>query len=351
MEKIVVGLSGGVDSSVTAYLLKNKGYDVVGVTMKTWFESGNGSDIYIEDAKKVADSIGIEHVVIDYSENFKKYVVDNFLSEYMCARTPNPCVRCNRFVKWQSLIDYADSIGADYIATGHYAHVVKLDNGRYTVLQAKSEKDQSYALYMLSQEQLSRTQMPLGDYDKTEIRRIAEEIGIVVADKPDSQDICFVPDGDYAAFLVRQIGKGCETPGDFVDIEGNVIGRHKGLIHYTVGQRKGLELAMGEPVYVVGLDSANNRVIIGHNDDVFGKELIIDNVNYMGIAEGTENFDAIAKIRYAHKGAFCHVSCIDGGKLKVVFDEPQRAITPGQSVVFYEETDEGRIVLAGGMII
>lgn len=348
MEKIVVGMSGGVDSSVVAYLLNKEGYEVHGVTMLTWAEDETYMNKAIEDAKKVADFIGIEHEVVDFRDEFKCKVVDDFISEYMKGRTPNPCIRCNRYVKWQSLIDYANRIGIDKIATGHYASIVKLPNGRLSVACADSSKDQAYALWMLSQKQLSKTVMPLGKYDKDEIRKMAKEADLPIADKPDSQDICFIPDGDYGAFLVRNKGAEIEKPGDFVDTEGNVIGKHKGIIHYTIGQRKGLGLSLKEPGYVTELDIANNRVIVGKGVDVFGNELIATEVNFMGIEKANTKINCKAKIRYAHKGADCEAVFSEDGTVRVHFDKPERAITPGQSVVFYNVDN---IILAGAVIV
>lgn len=355
-KSVVIGMSGGVDSSVAAYLLKTQGYRVIGVTMNIWHETGNAVNMEnaAEDAAKVAAALGIEHHVVDFGDVFKEKIVCNFVNEYEHGRTPNPCLRCNRYVKWEALLGWAKQAGADYVATGHYASVVKLGNGRYALKKAASAKDQTYALYALNQEQLSRTLMPLAAYTKDEIRAIAEKIGLSVADKPDSQDICFIPDGDYKAFLERFTGTKMPE-GNFVDREGNVIGRHKGLNGYTVGQRKGLNLSMGRPVFVTELRPDTNEVVIGDNQDVFGNKLIAAETNWLAIPKPDKPIRTMAKIRYAHKGAPCTVTVKNlpeyGEIAEVIFDEPQRAITPGQAVVFYGYEGDENIVVGGGVII
>ena len=343
---VIVGMSGGVDSSVAAYLLKKQGYNVTGVTMKIW--DGESEQPAI-DAAKVAKELGIEHIVIDFREDFKRYVIDYFVKEYTLGRTPNPCVVCNRYVKWEALLSKISDLGADYIATGHYATIRELDNKRRTVsCSVNMAKDQTYALYNLTQEQLAKTIMPVGEYSKDEIRKIAAEIGIAVAYKPDSMEICFIPDNDYASYIKKYSGYEA-VPGNFVDLEGNIIGKHKGIIHYTVGQRKGLGLAMGYPVFVVAIKPDTNEVVVGENKDVFRTSLYANKVNFMGMepaVKGAE-FRATAKIRYSHNGADCIVKMVDDDLMECVFDEPQRAITPGQSVVLYKED----YVLGGGVII
>lgn len=341
-KKVVIGLSGGVDSSVAMQLLKEKGYECVGVTMKVWEETET------EDARALAEKFDIPYYVVDFREQFKVKVKDYFVNEYLSGRTPNPCTVCNRYVKLEALYSVADRVGADYVATGHYARITKLDNGRYTLMKTPTAvKDQTYALFRLSQEQLERLLMPVGEYTKDEIRALARSIGIDVADKPDSQEICFIPDNDYAGFIKDYTGKEI-AEGNFVDTDGKILGRHKGIIHYTIGQRKGLNLSLGHPAFVVAIRPETNEVVIGTNEAVFSDTLYATDINYMGISElPKEGLTAVAKIRYAHAGANCKVTGAEDGTLKFVFDEPQRAITPGQAVVLYD----GDKVLLGGTII
>lgn len=355
-KKVVIGMSGGVDSSVGAYLLKKAGYDVVGVTMQIWQtedtcsleENGGCCGLSaVEDARRVASDLEIPYYVMNFREEFKCNVMDYFVDEYLQGRTPNPCIACNRYVKWESLLKRSLDIGADYIATGHYARVEKLENGRYTLKKsATAAKDQTYALYNLTQHQLKHTLMPVGEYTKDEIRKIAEEIGLQVANKPDSQEICFVPDNDYAKFIEETTGEKCK-PGNFVTPDGKVIGKHKGIIHYTVGQRKGLNLSMGHPVFVVAIRPETNEVVIGNSEDVFASTLRCNNVNFMSIPDLEGEMEVVAKIRYSHSGSKCTIKKIEEDLVEVVFDEPQRAITPGQAVVFYD----GDYVVGGGTIL
>ncbi|MBQ8823291.1 MAG: tRNA 2-thiouridine(34) synthase MnmA [Lachnospiraceae bacterium] len=353
-EKVVVGLSGGVDSSVAAYLLKEQGYEVIGVTMDTCREKPGeegwkaGSQAAIADARRVAEHLGIPHYVVDFKEAFQCHVTDYFIEEYLRGRTPNPCVVCNRYVKWEALLAWAKEMGADYIATGHYARIDVLENGRYAIRNSiTARKDQTYALYNLTQSQLEGTIMPVGDYTKEEIRSIAQQAGIPVAEKSDSQDICFIPDDDYVGFLTRRVPERMPGEGNFVDKEGNILGRHKGVTNYTIGQRKGLGIAMGHPVFVTELRPEKNEVVIGENEDVFTDTVICEKLNFMSIPDLTEPRRVLAKIRYNHSGEYCTIEKLEDGRVKCSFDVPVRASTPGQAVVFYD----GEYVLGGGTIV
>lgn len=356
-EKVVVGMSGGVDSSVAAWLLKQQGYDVIGVTMQIWQEEEteqveeNGGCCglsAVEDARRVAGMLEIPHYVMNFRKEFKENVIDYFVSEYLHGRTPNPCIACNRYVKWESLLKRSMEIGADYIATGHYARIDRMPNGRYAIRNSvTAKKDQTYALYNLTQEQLAHTLMPVGAYTKEQIRTFASEIGLTVANKPDSQEICFIPDHDYAAYIERESGETVPGEGNFVDKEGNVLGKHKGITHYTIGQRKGLNIAFGKPVFVTEIRTDTNEVVLGDNEDVFSKTLLCDHVNYMGMEELSEPRRVLAKIRYSHQGEYCTIYPCEQGKIRCEFESPVRAVTPGQAVVFYE----GEYVLGGGTIL
>lgn len=349
-------MSGGVDSSVAAYLLKEQGYDVIGVTMQIWQEEDpqvtaeNGGCCglsAVDDARRVADMLDIPYYVLNFKREFKKNVIDYFMDEYMHARTPNPCIACNRYVKWEALLQRAMELGCDYIATGHYARVCQLPNGRYALKKSATvRKDQTYALYNLTQEQLSKTLMPVGEYEKDEIRRIAKEIGLLVADKKDSQEICFIPDNDYASYIKKETGKSFPE-GNFVDVNGKVLGKHKGIIHYTIGQRKGLGLSLGAPAFVVEIRPETNEVVIGTNEDTFHDTLIANSVNAMSVPSFEQAMKVTAKIRYSHQGAPCTIKMVGKDVISCQFDEPVRAITPGQAVVFYD----GDIVVGGATIM
>lgn len=356
MNKVVVGMSGGVDSSVAAYLLKEQGYDVIGVTMQIWqdeeqaIQEENGGCCglsAVDDARRVAESLNIPYYVMNFKESFKENVIDYFISEYLHGRTPNPCIACNRYVKWESLLQRSLAIGADYIATGHYARVEKLQNGRYTLRRSSAlDKDQTYALYNLTQEQLKRTLMPVGVYSKDEIRAIAERIGLQVASKPDSQDICFVPDGDYASYIKKAIKENIPE-GNFVTPEGKILGRHKGIVHYTVGQRKGLGLALGYPAFVLEIRPMTNEVVIGSHMESMSDFLRANHLNFMAVEDLTEPLHVFVKIRYNHKGVWGTIEKTGEDELLCTFDDPQRAVTPGQAVVFYKDD----YVLGGGTIL
>ena len=348
-KKVVVGLSGGVDSSVAAYLLKKQGYEVIGVTMHMWQPEGDAEEpSSITDARKVAEALDIPYYVMDFKDVFEKRVMNYFVEEYLQGHTPNPCTTCNRFVKWEALLERSRQLGADYIATGHYARIVQLSNGRYTIkTSAASAKDQTYALYNLTQEQLAHTLMPVGEYTKEEIRNIASGANLPVAQKKDSMEICFIPDNDYSSFIERKAGNRVPGPGNFVTKDGSVIGQHKGITHYTIGQRKGLNLALGEPVFVTRICSKTGDVVIGSNEEVFSTTLICDRINFMGMEELKEPRRVMAKIRYAHKGENCLLEKINDTQIKCTFDNPVRAVTPGQAVVFYEQD----YVLGGGTIV
>ena len=349
-------MSGGVDSSVAAYLLKEQGYDVIGVTMQIWqdestqIQEENGGCCglsAVDDARRVAGELGIPYYVMNFKREFKEQVMDYFIGEYRLGRTPNPCIACNRHVKWEALLKRSLDIGADYIATGHYARIEQLANGRYAIKNSvTAKKDQTYALYNLTQEQLSHTLMPVGDYTKDEIRSIAEKINLRVANKPDSQDICFVPNGDYAGFIARFTGHDCPA-GDFVDEEGHVLGRHKGIVHYTVGQRKGLGIAADAPLYVKRIDAAENRVVLSGNDAFFSRELMANDFNWIVYDVPPRELRATARVRYHQREQAATVTVLGDGHVHLVFDEPQRAITPGQAVVLYD----GDTVLGGGTIL
>lgn len=341
-EKVLVGMSGGVDSSAAAKILIDSGYTVGGITLNL---CDSGEDC-TDDAKAVCNKMGIEHYSLDLKEAFKKYVISNFTYEYKLGNTPNPCIVCNKYIKFGAMLDKAAELGFDKIATGHYARIEKID-GRYLLLKAKdSSKDQSYVLYNLNQEQLSRVLFPLGSYTKPEIREIAENAGFINANRPDSQDICFVPDGDYAAFIERNDGFRSQE-GDYVDINGKVIGKHKGVINYTIGQRKGLGIALGKPQFVISKDAASNKVVLGDEEHLFKKTVLIKDVNFIPFDELKGEMKVTAKLRYRHSPAEAVIRNLENGVVEIEFSEPQRAPSSGQAAVLYD----GDIVVGGGTII
>ena len=354
MDKVLIAMSGGVDSSVAAFLMKEQGCQCIGATMKLFHNEDIGvkrtktccSLEDVEDARSVAFRLGIPYYVFNFSDDFKGQVIDRFIAAYERGATPNPCIDCNRYLKFERLYERARILGCDAIVTGHYARIEQ-ENGRWLLKKSLDEsKDQSYVLYSLTQEQLAHTRLPLGAMHKSETRRIAEEQGFYNADKPDSQDICFVPNGDYAGFIARFTGHDCSA-GDFVDEEGHVLGRHKGIVHYTVGQRKGLGIAADAPLYVKQIDAASNRVVLSGNESLFSRELTANDFNWIAYDVPPRELCATARVRYHQREQAATVTVLGDGRVHLVFDEPQRAITPGQAVVLYD----GDTVLGGGTIL
>ena len=357
--RVVIAMSGGVDSSVAAGMLVEQGYDVIGITIKTYkYEdvggnAGNESSCCsldgINDARGVAAKLGFPHYVLDFSERFGIEVIDNFVEEYISGRTPNPCVICNRKIKWEELIKKADALDADFIATGHYARV-RLDDTtkRYVVSRGRdTSKDQSYALWGLTQESLSKTMFPLAELTKPEARALGEKYGLDVANKHESYEICFIPDNNYERFLKEQRPdlEAAVSGGETV-MDGEVVAHHRGFPFYTIGKRKGLGVAVGEPVYVTGIDYQNNRIEIGTEEKLYSGGLIARNVNMIKYADCRGALHVNVKIRYKDSGGLAMIRTLDDGRMQVMFDEKRRAITPGQSAVFYEADD----IVGGGVI-
>jgi tRNA-uridine 2-sulfurtransferase len=349
-------MSGGVDSSVAAAMLLQEGYDVVGVTMQVWPATTAPeeqvsrtccSSAAVEDARLVADRLGFPHHVVNFKDVFEQAVIGDFIEEYRRGRTPNPCVRCNRFVKFGALLDQARALGADYIATGHYARVVHdEESGRWLLRRGfDHSKDQSYALYGLTQEQLAHTLLPLGAMAKDETRRLAADLGLAVASKPDSQEICFVENKDYPAFL-RNAAPEAASPGPILDTAGNVLGKHEGIAFYTIGQRRRLGIAAGEPLYGVRIDCSRNAGIAGKNEELYASDLVVAETNFISVERLSSPIAISAKIRYNMKASEALLSPLEDGQAHLSFAVPQRAITPGQAAVFYIGDD----VVGGGTI-
>lgn len=348
-KRVLLGMSGGVDSSVSAVLLLEKGYEVVGATMKLWEDEKCSQKTAVEDAKKVCEKLGIEHHVIDCTTEFKCRVIDNFILDYQNAKTPNPCVECNRYLKFGAFYKKAKELECDYIATGHYAKTEYSEKyGRYVLTKSDEEKkDQTYFLYYISKDQIEHILFPLQNRtSKEETRKIAEENKLEIAQKKDSQEICFIPDNDYQSFLKKYSTQKVKT-GNIVLKNGEILGKHTGLTNYTIGQRKGLGISYKEPLYVIRLDTKKNEVIVGSESDLYSNELIATDLNWQAIDKIEQTLELKAKVRYRAKEADCTVIPIEDEKVKVIFKEPQRAITPGQSVVFYDDD----IVVGGGKVV
>lgn len=353
--KALIAMSGGVDSSVAAKMMVDEGYECIGCTMKLHDNIAEELECVantccsvndVEDARSVANRLGMPYYVFNFKDDFKEKIIDKFVKSYNEGKTPNPCIDCNRYMKFDKLYERGKVLGCDFIVTGHYVRITCDEAGKYHMLKAADDtKDQSYVLYSMNQEQLAHTRFPLGGMKKAEARALAEAGGFINASKPDSQDICFVPNGDYASVIEKYSGI-TPKPGDFVDTKGNVMGKHKGIIHYTIGQRKGLGLALKEPAYVQRLDVENNRVILGSNEELFRCNLTASDVNWISGEVPGKPIRCSAKIRYKHVEQPCTVTPTGSDSFSLVFDEPQRAITPGQSVVLYD----GEEVLGGGII-
>jgi tRNA-specific 2-thiouridylase len=355
--KVLVAMSGGIDSSVTAMLLHEEGYEVIGITMKTWDyatsggskkETGCCSLDSINDARTIGVNLGFPHYILDIREEFGDFIIDNFVEEYLAGRTPNPCVLCNTHIKWEALLKRANMLDCEFIATGHYANV-RYENGRYIISKGLDEnKDQSYVLWGLSQESLKRTRFPLGKFTKKEIKQMAIDRGYEeLAKKSESYEICFVPDNDYRSFLKRRV-EGLEEKvdgGNFVRTDGTIIGKHRGYPFYTIGQRKGLEIAMGEPMFVTEIVPENNTVVLGTKEDLMKKEMKVRNVNLVKYEKLPEDFTALTKIRYKDPGTLSSVN-LRGDKLHILFHDDVSGVAPGQSAVMYEGND----LVGGGFI-
>lgn len=355
-KKAIIAMSGGVDSSVAAFLMRKKGYECIGMTMKLFYNEDAGiprehsccSLDDVEDARNVAGRLGMPYYVVNFASRFKEDVIERFVDAYEHGFTPNPCIDCNRYLKFDQLFNKAKEMEFDYVVTGHYAQISYDESSRRYLLKKglDSGKDQSYVLYSMTQEQLAHTQFPLGGMHKPEVRAIAEENGFINARKHDSQDICFVQNGKYGDFIEQYTGK-TYPEGNFVDLKGNVLGRHKGIIRYTIGQRKGLGLSLKEPMYVCGFHLPNNNVILGKNDELFSRELTAEHINLISVPSITEPLRVKAKVRYRQAEQWATAEQTGPDSIRLIFDEPQRAITKGQAVVMYD----GDIVVGGGTIV
>lgn len=347
-KKVLLGMSGGVDSSVSAILLQEQGYDVIGITLELFGEDGSNADS-VTGAEEVCNSLGIPHVTYNLKEEFKCKVINKFIEDYSNQKTPNPCIECNKYMKFGAMYEKAKELGCEYIATGHYAQVEYSEKYNDYVLKKASNiaKDQSYVLYRIPRDMVSKLVFPLGQFQsKEDVREVARHHGLEVANKPDSEDICFIPNGNYKEFLERNSNL-APNPGNIVRKDGTVLGKHNGLYNYTIGQRKGLGIAYTVPLFVIGFNKTRNEVIVGEEAELYRKEMKIKDVNLLLMDKITEPLDVTVKIRYSSKPAEAIINQLDNGEIQVIFKEPQRGITPGQSAVFYIDD----IVLGGGKII